>query len=187
MPAQKRSLVRLRPGWLLCSSLLREQSRTAFRRGRRAVGKRRRLNKRIDAPHVRLYRWLLDSPAYLSLSCPARAVLVEIVRCYDGFNNGRIGLSVRKAAERCRIAPGTAKRAFEELQDRGFIVCVTKGAFSRKTLHATEWRLTFWRCDVTGELPTKAFMSWGREKQNTVLRYSPTVPIHAHPQLQKSA
>ena len=66
--------------------------------------------------------------AYLSLSCPARAVLVEIVRCYDGFNNGRIGLSVRKAAERCRIAPGTAKRAFEELQDRGFIVCVTKGS-----------------------------------------------------------
>jgi hypothetical protein len=151
------------------------------------VSKRRRTNKRIDAPHVRLYRWLLDSPAYLSLSCPARAVLVEIVRCYDGLNNGRIGLSVRRAAERCNIAAGTAKRAFEELQDRGFIDCVTKGAFSRKMRHASEWRLTWRPCDVTGALPAKPFMSWGREKQNTVLKYSPTVPIRTHLQLQKSA
>ena len=102
------------------------------------MAKRRRTNKRIDAPHVRLYRWLLDSRAYLSLSCPARAVLIEIARGYDGFNNGRIGLSIRKVAERCNIAPGTAKRAFEELQERGFIDCVTKGAFSRKTAHASE-------------------------------------------------
>jgi hypothetical protein len=149
--------------------------------------KRRKLNKRIDAPHVRMYRWLLDSPAYLSLTCPARAVLVEIARSYDGFNNGRIGLSVRRGAERCNIAPGTAKRAFEELQDRGFIDCVAKGAFSRKTQHASEWRLTWWPCDVTGAPAAKTFMSWGREKQNTVLKYSRTVPIRAHPQLQKSA
>jgi hypothetical protein len=25
--------------------------------------------------------------------------------------------------------------------------------------HATEWRLTWWSCDVTGELPSKKFMS----------------------------
>jgi DNA-binding transcriptional regulator YhcF (GntR family) len=149
--------------------------------------KGRRRNKRLDAPHVRLYRWLLDSPAYLSLSCPARAVLVEIVRCYDGFNNGRVGLSVRKAAERCKIAPGTAKRAFEELQDRGFIECVTKGAFSRKTQHASEWRLTFWKCDVTGELASKKFMRWGREKQNAVSKYPVTVSNRDHLTEQKVA
>jgi hypothetical protein len=43
---------------------------------------------------------------------------------------------------------------------------VTKGAFSRKSPHASEWRLTFNSCDVTGELASKAFMRWGREKQN---------------------
>ena len=48
--------------------------------------KHRRLNKRLDAPHVRLYRWILDSPAYLSLSCQARAVLLEIARGHDGTN-----------------------------------------------------------------------------------------------------
>jgi hypothetical protein len=111
---------------------------------RRRVMRCRRRNKRLDAPHVRLYRWLLDSPAYLSLTCPARAVLIEIARAYDGFNNGRIGLSVRRASERCNIARGTASRAFVELQDRGFIECATKGGFNRKLPHASEWKLTFW-------------------------------------------
>ena len=49
------------------------------------MAKGRRLNKRLEASHVRLYGWMLDSPAYLSLGCPARAVLVEIAKVYDGF------------------------------------------------------------------------------------------------------
>jgi hypothetical protein len=145
------------------------------------VVKRRRLNKRIDAPHVRLYRWMLDSPAYLSLSCQARAVLVEIVRCYDGMNNGRIGLSVRRASERCNIARGTACRAFNELQETGFIECVVQGAFSLKVRHATEWRLTFWPCDVTGAMASRAFMRWDREKQITVSKSPVTVSNEGHP------
>jgi hypothetical protein len=145
------------------------------------MAKRRRLNKRLDRPHVRLYRWMLDSPAYLSLSCQARAVLVEIARGHDGMNNGRLGLSVRRASERCNIARGTAQRAFAELQERGFIDCMTKGAFSRKTPHASEWRLTWWSCDVTGELPSKKFMSWGREKQNAVSKYPVAVSNQSHP------
>ena len=144
------------------------------------MAKHRRRNKRIDAPHVRLYRWMLDSPAYLSLSCAARAVLTEIARVYDGMNNGRLGLSVRRAAERCNIARATAQRAFVELQERGFIDCMTKGAFSRKDPHATEWRLTWWTCDVTGELPSKKFMSWGREKQNAVSKYPVAAPNQIH-------
>jgi hypothetical protein len=153
---------------------------------RAAMPKRRKLNKLIDAPHVRLYRWLLDSPAYLSLSCPARAVLVEIARVYDGMNNGRLGASVRNLAQRCHLAPATVCRALTELQERGFIECVTLGSFHRKVRHASEWRLTWWPCDVRCA-GCETFMSWGREKQNTVLKYSPTVPIHAHPQLQKFA
>jgi hypothetical protein len=116
---------------------------------------------------VTVLKGLSDTPSdqrlwralYLSLSCQARAVLLEIARGHDGTNNGRLGLSVRRASERCNIARGTAQRAFAELQERGFIDCMTKGAFSRKALHATEWRLTWWGCDVTGELPSKKFMS----------------------------
>jgi hypothetical protein len=145
--------------------------------------KRRRLNKRLDAPHVRLYRWILDSSAYLSLSCQARAVLVEIARGHDGTNNGKLGLSIRRASERCNIARGTAQRALAELQERGFIDCMTKGAFSLKAPHASEWRLTWWPCDVTGELPSKKFMSWGREKQNAVSKY----PVAVSNQGQRAA
>lgn len=142
--------------------------------------KHRRLNKRLDAPHVRLYRWLLDSPAYLSLTCQARAVLLEIARGHDGTNNGRLGLSIRRASERCNIAKGTAARALAELQERGFIECMAKGAFSRKAPHASEWRLTWWPCDVTGTLASKAFMRWGREKQNAVPKYPVTVSNQTH-------
>jgi hypothetical protein len=138
------------------------------------VSKRRKRNKRIDAPHVRLYRWMLDTPAYLSLGCPARAVLTEIAQRYNGSNNGRIGLSVRDAAARCRVAPGTACKAFVELQDRGFIDCMQKGAFSLKSRHASEWRLTWWGCDATGELPSKRFLNW-HKKQNSVSKYLATV------------
>ena len=106
--------------------------------------------------------------------------LVELILAYDGFNNGRIGLSVRRAAERCNIARRTAQFAFDALQERGFIECVTKGAFSRKTQHATEWRLTFKPCNVTGELPSKAFMRWGHKNQNAVSVYPDTVSIQHH-------
>jgi DNA-binding transcriptional regulator YhcF (GntR family) len=140
-------------------------------------------NKRIDAPHVRFYDWLLTSPAYLSLSCPARALLIEVTRLYKGGNDGQLGLSVRRASERCNIARGTAQRAFAELQERGFIELVTKGAFSRKSPHASEWRLTFNTCNVTGELPSKKFMSWGREKQNAVSKY----PVAVSNQSQREA
>jgi hypothetical protein len=33
-------------------------------------------------------------------------------------------------------------------------------------------RLTWWSCDVTGELATKKFMSWGREKQKRGIKIS---------------
>src|SRR6266446_3408822 len=93
-------------------------------------------------------------------------------RGHDGTNNGRLGLSVRRASERCRIARGTAQRALVELQDRGFVDCMTKGAFSRKAPHATEWRLTWWSCDVTGELASKKFMNWRREKTKRGIKIS---------------
>jgi hypothetical protein len=60
---------------------------------------------------------------------------------------------------------------------------VTKGAFSRKSPHASEWRLTFNTCDVTGKLASKAFMRWGREKQNAVSKY----PVAVSNQSQRAA
>jgi DNA-binding transcriptional regulator YhcF (GntR family) len=37
---------------------------------------------------------------------------------------------VREAATRFRVGKTTASRALEELQEKGFIVCTTKGGFA---------------------------------------------------------
>ena len=58
-------------------------------------------------------------------------------------------------------------------------VAVTKGAFSLKKRHATEWRLTEFPCDLTHALPTKDFMRWqpSQKIQNTVPIVKPSVPV----------
>lgn len=109
---------------------------------------------------VQLHHFMLKTEAWRSLSAQARAVYIELAANFFGANNGFIALSVRQAAERCNISKNTAAICFETLQARGFIECVTPGGFSRKTRHAAEWRLTNYRCDKSGALPTKAFVRW---------------------------
>jgi hypothetical protein len=110
--------------------------------------------------HIRLYHWMMDSAALHDLSAIDRAIYCEIAKRYAGSNNGRIPYSAREGAVELRIGKTTAWRALQSLQDHGFIVAVTKGAFSLKMRHATEWRLTEFACDVTGALATKEFMRW---------------------------
>jgi hypothetical protein len=113
--------------------------------------------------HVRLYHYMMDSPAWHDLGAVARAIYLEIARRYagPGSNNGRIPYSVREAAAAFRISTATASRALATLTDHGFIVPVVKGAFSLKRRHATEWRLTEFPCDVSKAfVATKDFMRW---------------------------
>ena len=117
------------------------------------------------ARHLRLYHWMTDSAAWHDLSALDRAIYCEIAKRYVGINNGRIPYSVREAAGELKISTATASRALLSLQDHGFIVAVTKGAFSLKTRHATVWRLTEFPCDATGALATKDFMRWQPDGQ----------------------
>ena len=130
---------------------------STFKRGRRADKSGRSSG---GPPFVQLYRYLLDSAAWLSLSPYARTVFVVLLQCYNGRNNGRLCLSQRDAARLGGMAEGTARKALGELQDRGFIELATPGSFTTKVRHAAEWRVTAYPDDVTGELPSKAFMSW---------------------------
>ena len=57
---------------------------------------------------VMLPRFMLKSPAWRSLSTPARAIYVELECRYYGTNNGDIALSVREASKLCRSAKDTA-------------------------------------------------------------------------------
>jgi hypothetical protein len=138
-------------------------------------------NSKKDAPHLRLYDWLTESKAWTDLSTDARALYILLKQKYRGINNGRIVLSVRQACENLQIGKTTAAKAFEELEAHGFIEIVIRGSFnSRKDRRATEWRLTEHSCDVSGELPSKRFMSWQPGRNFTVRPGGQSVPEGGH-------
>jgi hypothetical protein len=91
--------------------------------------RKRYRGRRIDATgrsvgsghHCRFHRWEVTTPAFLSLSIGARALLLELKMLFTGNNNGDLFLSVRLAAERLHICKTTAAKLFKELQDKGFI------------------------------------------------------------------
>ena len=120
------------------------------------------------ARHVRLYHWMMKTEAWQSLNATERAIYIEMARRYSGpgSNNGRIPYSVREAATALHIGKTTAARAIHNLEERGFIVAMQKGAFSYKVRHATEWRLTEFPSDVTKELATKDFEQWSTKNSD---------------------
>jgi len=129
---------------------------------------RARRRRRHDGPNfIQLYRYVLDCAAYVSLSASARAALIEVIRGYNGSNNGNIVLSVRTLAKRLACNKETACHALQELTDKGFIEPRIKGAFSVKFKRATQWRLNDRRCDATGARQSQAFLEWQDQKLPT--------------------
>ena len=122
---------------------------------------------------VAIERYIMRSLAWRSLTPVARAVYSEVGFHYTGDNNGRIVISVRGMAASLGISKDTAARAMLILEERGFIETVKRGAFNMKQRHASEFRLTAFRCDKTGALPSKKFMKWTPEIQNTVRPQGP--------------
>lgn len=83
-----------------------------------------------------------DSNAFKSLSLYARVILLEIIRKFNGYNNGEIALSQRELGHRIqstnyrKIGAATA-----ELMEKGLIDVRTNGVW--KARMAREFRLTF--------------------------------------------
>jgi hypothetical protein len=118
------------------------------------------MKKRTNAErYVRLTHRMMQTQAWRSLDCVARAIYLEIAAFYNGTNNGSIGLSARQAAEAVRVSKDTAARAMVVLQDRGFIVATAKGRFDHLR-RATRWRLTEFKCDLTGQPASRDFELW---------------------------
>lgn len=105
---------------------------------------------------------MMDSDAWQSLDATQRALYVETLRRYTGFNNGHIGFGVREAGQALHIKPHTAGLAFGVLMERGFLVCAKDSTFGQKKL-AREWRITAlsmgpW--DAPTSPPTNDYMRW---------------------------
>lgn len=126
------------------------------------MGKKMFANGRaITEPFVMLPRYLFDCPAYRSLRPVSRALLFEVIRRFDGSNNGYIGLGYREAGDACGINKDTAQKAFDELRGKGFLRPRRMGGFNMKdpsANRATEWRLTWFKAG--NEKPTHDYKNF---------------------------
>ena len=94
---------------------------------------------------ARLPHFVLQSPAYRSLSTNARSLLMELISMDNGENNGKLWLSEIDAAHRMGVAcPKVAHKAFAELICAGFIAVTKDRHWHIKTGvgRARSWRLT---------------------------------------------
>ena len=114
---------------------------------------------------VQLPRVILRSPAFLSLSQRARSCLLVMLERFNGFNNGRIGLSIDNlGAALGNQNHGANSRALVELMDRGFLECMA-GANHVKS-KAREYRLTFIESGSGGrEKATNEWKLWQAPKK----------------------
>jgi DNA-binding transcriptional MocR family regulator len=126
---------------------------------------RNRFKRKGKSKFILIEGYVKECAAFKALSALGRAAYLEVKWKYDGWNNGRIGLSCRELADRLNVGRDSASRALNELQEKGFIAVGKASAFSVKNRLATEWRLTEHSCDVTKALPTKDFVWWGQKNK----------------------
>lgn len=99
---------------------------------------------------------MLKSAAWRSLGGSALKVYMELRTRYNGSNNGQLILSIRDASNALGLGKATVKRAYDELQDKGFIKLRQPGRFYGR--HAAEWELT--DQSFNGRPPTNEWQTW---------------------------
>lgn len=132
------------------------------------TGRSKKAGTFVMIPHI-----VIDSAAYQSCKPTERAILVELVRRYNGYNNGFIGLSARDAADRLHMNKDTANKALNSLWQKGLIACAKRGGFSFKLRHSSEWRLTWKKCDRTGQFASHAYRGWKESETRSQNRANP--------------
>ncbi|WP_373505993.1 helix-turn-helix domain-containing protein [Aestuariivirga sp.] len=130
---------------------------------------------------IAIERYILKCDAWRSLSPNARATILEILQIYNGSNNGKLAMSARTLSERLPLSRSTTARVLKELLAHGFIEQVRPGGFNIKSgdRRSTEWRLTWFHCDVTRAPPSRLFMRWSQGK------FHFTVSSESHPGLTR--
>jgi hypothetical protein len=135
--------------------------------------RRKRGQKAYGPPFVQLHKFMLATSAWLHLSCIARSAYIQIAVRYDGINNGSLAVGVRTLAGELGCSKATAARALIELEDAGFIETTKLASFQVKDRKACEYRLTMYRCDISGHPPSKRFMNGTRQSHHRGTTVSP--------------
>ena len=106
--------------------------------------------------YIRKWAVWMESPAYRDLKPPARCLLDEFLLIYRPGRNGYLSISVRNAVKRLRVSENTAKNAYYELVEHGFLVLAKGEIYAQRK--AREWRLTIEPCN--GHEPTDDWRQW---------------------------
>lgn len=101
---------------------------------------------------------MLNSMAWAHLSPNAKALMVQVWKRYNGYNNGEISYSVREAMDEIHMSKNTAARAFLECIEKGFLKVRRASSFTLKTKEARLWEITAEPCE--GRSASKDFMKW---------------------------
>lgn len=119
---------------------------------------------------------VIRSPAFRQLSGMAVRVLLELWTRYYGSNNGDLSLSLDDAANTLLMAKSTAKSAFDELVEHGFLRINVKGQWIKR--HATTYSITLlktskapatndWKWWTPPEKPKRRRRAWGERKRKS--------------------
>jgi len=92
--------------------------------------------------HARLYWALLDSPAYLALGYPARALYVDLRRKLLSTNNGNIDAALSTLRHRGWRSSATLTRALKELVVVGLIAQTRQGGIASMSKICSLYRFT---------------------------------------------
>ena len=109
---------------------------------------------------VKLTYQLIESEAWRWLRPISKAVYIELKRRYNGFNNGRISLSLSEAAHILKASKSSISKALKQLETHGFIKLIKKGYFTGRM--ASEYALTDEQLD--GYPPTREWKQWQPNK-----------------------
>jgi DNA-binding transcriptional regulator YhcF (GntR family)/DNA-binding XRE family transcriptional regulator len=102
---------------------------------------------------LHIEHWLLESAAYQGLSNQAKCILIELMRRYDGGNNGAISFGGSSGAY-AGFSVDVTERALTELQRTGFIAQTAPAVpYLRRP---RQWQLTMYASD--SKPATKDFM-----------------------------
>ncbi len=115
--------------------------------------------KSATQPFVQVLKPTLQEPAWKALPYGARCLYITLKSFFTGSNNGRLYLSVRKAANELGASSTSTERWFQDLIKHGFIVPTAGGFLGAEGKGtATYWRLT--ELGFNGEQPTRDYKDW---------------------------
>jgi len=103
------------------------------------MGKGRPGRRGGSPPFVRLFHSLLDCPRYIDLSHTAKTLLVDVVRLFNGKNNGDLAVTPKVMKARGWNSNSTLRRALGELLQAELLMLTRQGGRNKCSLYALTW------------------------------------------------